>query len=160
MPWIAFLKSRGGKKLSDIEYLSIKEFGSKLVKNDGSLSATGDLCSITAASGKDMYLASAKINVYAETDNIDDRSITVVLKAGAAGSETIVETFDMILGRDSSGTNGVAGRSYEFNLKGIKVTTTQNIQLEVTVIEAGVGVNGQLTCFEEATGATPQVTSI
>ena len=47
-PWIPF--GKGGKRLSDIEYLSIKEFDGKLTTAEGTVSATGDVASITAGS--------------------------------------------------------------------------------------------------------------
>lgn len=150
-PWIPFLFGEG-KKLSDIEYLAIKEFDSKLVKADGDITATGDIASLTASSGKDMYLASAKCVVYSEGVNASV-SFTIVLKVNG----TVEETFRGFLGLDSATTDGTGDYQYEFNLKGAKVAATEIIKIEATVLGANIGVAGELMCIEETTGESPQV---
>ncbi len=63
-PWIHALWKRG-RRLSDIEYLSIKEFDGKTRQVDGTATATGTLATITAGASpnKDMYLSGAKISI-------------------------------------------------------------------------------------------------
>ena len=66
-PWIPF--GKGGKKLSDIEFLSIKEFDGKLVTNvseqlDG---GTGNAAALTASGGKDLYLVKGSILITQDT---------------------------------------------------------------------------------------------
>jgi len=55
------IRITGASTLSDIMFISVKEFGSKLRTTEGTLSATGYLCTLTANTGKDMYLAKAKV---------------------------------------------------------------------------------------------------
>jgi len=87
-PWISFLQERK-KRLSDIEYLAIKEFGGKLVKNEGFLSATGTLATLTAASGKDMYIARAKVVFYKNTAG---STVSIADKVELQINGTAVET--------------------------------------------------------------------
>ena len=150
-PWLPFLFGEG-KKLSDIEYLAIKEFDSKLVKADGDITATGDIASLTASSGKDMYLAGAKCVVYSEGVNAGV-AFTIVLKVNTV----VVETFRGFIGLDSNTTIGTGDLQYKFNLKGVKVAAGEIIKIEATVLGASIGVAGELMCIEETTGESPQV---
>ena len=150
-PWIPFLFGVR-KRLSDIEYLSIKEFDGKLVKNEGTLSATGDLATLTASSGKDMYLATAKVNVWINADNFNTQIVQIELKANG----TVIETFNASFEASTSLLTG-GNVPYTFNIKGVKVAATQIIKLEVISIGANIDANGQLTCIEETTGDSPQV---
>ncbi len=152
-PIITFLQ--GGKKVSDIEYLAIKEFGGKLRSEKGSRSTTGDLVRLVAASGKDMYMARAKVNfrVLSVSGNHD---ATVELQSGADGSETTREIFEGG-GNSESGGTVFGNPQYEFVWQG-KVAATEVIQLEVTVKSGStVTVEGVLEVFEETTGDSPAV---
>jgi len=142
-PWLLYLREAGGGRLSDIEYLSIKEFGSKLVQNDGTRTTAGDLCTLTASSGKDMYLAGAKINFRSLAT---PPSITVTLDVDTV----VIETAELEL------TDTSESGDYEFVSKGFKVAATKVIKLEVTAI-ASMDVQGQLICFEETTGESPAI---
>ena len=149
-PWIHALWKRG-RRLSDIEYLSIKEFGGKLRQANGTLSGLGDLATLTATAGKDMYVARARISM---NTNLNQRgTFTVQLKAngvvvGQAGIQSVI-------------TSGIGsyGSMYEFAASGIKVAATQIIKLEVTTaqIAGGPKVFGELVVFEEDTGASPAI---
>jgi len=145
-PWLVFLK-RSGKKLSDIEYLSIKEFDGKLVQNDGTRTTTGDLATLTAGSGKDMYLASAKIIVVDDdVNNVKSAIITLDVNG------VVLATAEL------GGTSETQGSFiYEFATKGFKVAATEIIKLEVTANTGTADVYGELICFEEDTGASPAV---
>ena len=156
-PWIPFLKQKAGGKLSDIEFLSIKEFDGKLVQNDGSKTTTGDLATLTASSGKDMYVAKAKIvATLSSNPGAGYYNTTVALKINGVTEETVVLSF----ARTSTSGDGQSNTlSYEFVNIGRKVAATEIIKLEVTTINS-LSVNGVLLCFEETTGETPQVASI
>ena len=149
-PWLVFLKE-SGKRLSDIEYLSIKEFDSKLTTKENSLSATGDLVTTTASSGKDMYIAKAKIIFRGENSSVAGIS-SVELKVNGVIKET-ASTFLFISAGEATDTNMV----YEFVTTGLKVAATQIIKLEVITIEANTTIDGVLTTFEETTGESPAV---
>lgn len=154
-PWISYLEVQKAQviDMGDIEYLAIKEFDGKLIDNDGTLSVLGDLCTLTASVGKDMYLATAKVNVFMAANNQGGQTVTCTLNVNGI----IRETFSWFGGTNAGGTNGDNGDNYEFDLKGIKVTTGQIIKLEVTSIGSGMGINGIISAFEEDTGATPQI---
>jgi len=146
----AYVDSMAGSS-STMGFLMKKEFLGELVEDDGTLSAAGDLATLTASAGKDMYLASAKINVYIENDNTGENSVIVTLNING----TVKETFEVMTGAVIAATSPSGQTDYEFNLKGVKVAATEIIKLEVTAIDADVAVNGQLTCVEVDTGADP-----
>lgn len=123
-------------------FLAKKEFEGKLRQADGSLTTTGDLATLTANSGKDMYLASASCTITGITNG------TVVLKINGV----IVSTFQT--GAQVSGGSGDYTESYYFPI-GFKVAATQIIKLECTALSASSAVSGQIQCFEETTGANP-----
>lgn len=150
-PWLVFLKE-SGKRLSDIEFLSIKDFGGKLKKNEGGLVAAGDLATLTASSGKDMYLARAQCNLHIDGTNSQAIGDEVVLKI----NDVIVETFKSSLLADNIG-GGTGVIVYEFKNIGHKVAATQIIKLEVITLDTQSEAEGFIECFEETTGESPAV---
>ena len=140
----------GGRRarLSDIEFLAKKEFDGKLRQNDGTRasSVTGDLATLTANTGKDMYLAKAKISAIMENSTSAD--LDVELKVNGVIKATWSARLDVT---DAPITN------YEFAVTGLKVAATQIIKIEVITINTGMEVNGELVCFEEDTGVDPTI---
>lgn len=133
-----------GKRLSDIEFLAIKEFQGKLREDDGTVTATGDIASLTANSGKDLYITSAKCS---HRNATNAGYVTVVLKKNG----TEIERCQL----------GAAGQpdteSYEFKNIGFKVAATQIVKIEL-VTEVGTAVvSGYIQGFEEDTGEDPRV---
>lgn len=131
-------------KLSDIEYLMIKEFGGKLKHDEGSATATGTLCSVTAGSGKDLYVARAKVSA-SFTSSFP--SATVELQANGVTIETVTLKFD----NDQS-----AYEEYEFKNVGHKVDATQVLRLQITALTSTLTVEGFIECVEETDGASPR----
>ena len=153
-PWLVFLK-KAGKKLSDIEYLAVQEFNGNLTHGEGTLSVAGDLVKITAGSG-DMYLAKAKVSVRTET--AENNGVAIIeLQAGVDGSEAIIATTAISLSLVAGGEGANTYGDYEFIMSGNKVTTGQVIQLVVTSVSADIEVNGELSCIEVTTNASPAV---
>lgn len=146
LPLILFQVGKKGRKLSDTEFLSIKEFDGKIVTNTGVRTTVGDIVSLTANIGKDMYLASAKITLLGVGGNIETANI--VLKINGV----IIEQTD--LGAD------IATFPYQFQTKGVKVLAGQIIKLEILSVSLTPLVYGNLQCFEEDTGVSPQIPSI
>ena len=156
LPMTLFAGKVGDTDMGDIEFLAIKEFDGKLVKNDNSVTANGTLATLTASSGKDMYLASSKCSI--------KMSNTTGTTQGAIVSLTINGTVVEII-RFNQVNNSLSGVStqwgaYEFKSIGHKVAATQIIKLEVTSFSGTPTVYGFIECFEETTGETPQVPSI
>ena len=141
------------KTLSDIEFLAKKEFDGKLRTAEGTLTATGDLATITANSGKDMYLAKTKVSVRQTTSDRNSRTVIVELKVNAV----IKSTWSCDLNAQSTTIGATSSIGYEFVLSGVKVAATQIIKLEVITIDADMEVNGELVVFEETTGETPVI---
>lgn len=154
-PWIAFIPQLVSvrRRLSDIEYLSIKEFEGKLVTNTGQKAdgTTGDLATLTASSGKDMYLAKAQASIRFDA--------TTALILG----EIVLKVNGVIKDRWEWGgvlntETGLVEDSHNFTIVGLKVTTGQIIKLEVISSDADVDINGTIECFEETTGTSPKIT--
>lgn len=140
----------------DIAFLAKKEFDGKLRENEGSRSTIGTLATLTATSGKDMYLAKAKVNVFQNSNTAPttvSANITIELQANGI----VQETYQTILPWDTNPTFSPPNANYEFVISGIKVSATQVIKLEVTAIGVDVDVEGVITCFEETTGEDPSV---
>jgi len=144
-----------GKKLSDIEFLAIKEFNGKLRSDEGFLSAIGDLATLTANTGKDMYLARAKVTFF--MNNFTGASVTEKCELKLNG--TTIETARASITQSTidSGTSTII---YEFKNIGHKVLSGEIIKLEVIVNDSDVDIEGFIECFEEDTNDTPQITSI
>ena len=146
-PWLVTLW-KSGRRLSDIEYLAIKEFGGKLVENTvTSQSATGDGATLTASSGKDMYLAYAKC-VIANKSNLDRNAIVALIV-----NTVTKDTFDISSHNagDAAGDNTL---THIFPV-GFKVAAAEVIKLEVTAIGATMDITTTIQCIEETTGASP-----
>ncbi|HDY86532.1 MAG TPA: hypothetical protein ENH82_00270 [bacterium] len=134
--------------MSDIEFLTIKEFDGKLRSDEGPLSVAGDLATLTANSGKDMYIATAKVTYFSNNVGTASGTVTeVVLKLNGVIKETSKYTVN----------TGSEPLVYEFKNIGQKVAATQIIKLEVIGIDVDTDVEGFIECFEEATGDNPAV---
>lgn len=141
-----------GRKLSDIEYLSIKTFEGKLKKNEGTKSATGTLATLTASTGKDMYIARAKVN-YRGSETAGSELAIIELQINGV----VVETAEFK--SEGSANAGMLTAPYEFKNIGHKVIATQVIKLQVTSVTGSLTLEGFVECFEETTGTTPQIPS-
>ena len=150
----ALLFNKKGKKLSDIEYLAIKEFGGKLRHDDGTQpsSTTGDLGTLTANTGKDMYLAKAKVSVVAASSGTG-MNVEIELVINGTVRETFVATTKSTT---QIAASGVMSQGFEFALTGIKVAAGEIMKLEVTT-NSGAICWGTIECWEEDTGASPAV---
>jgi len=152
-PWIHALFERK-KRLSDIEYLAIKEFGGKLVTNTGEQAdgGTGNTATLTASAGKDLYLAKAKATV-----RLDANSNLIVGEITLVANSVIKDrwVFSAASGQSASGANGEL--QHEFIISGIKVAATQTIVLDVVASDADYDIAGTLVGIEETTGDSPAV---
>lgn len=129
----------------DLQFLSHKEFDGKIRTNEGTLTASGTLCTLTANTGKDMYIVRAKISMRATGS---DFNAIVELRLDG----TVIETYrtGYLVGIGNA-------MQYEFVNMGQKVLAGEIIVLEATVF-GGAGtedIEGTLECFEEDTGASP-----
>ena len=94
-PWALFLKESGRRKLSDIEYLSIKDFGGKRVDvyTETSVVNTAtetDICTQTANTDKDMYLAKAQADGTASASTATDQCTIRLYVNGTKVEEHII----------------------------------------------------------------------
>ena len=159
-PWIPFLKQKAGGKLSDIEFLAVKEFGSKRVDVDTETSVDNTvtettIVTATAASGKDMYLGTASIAA-SVTTTAANLAIKWKLYINGTVEEIINSNFPV--------SQVLGSAIFEFKSKGLKVAATEIIKITAThsiSTSTSQSINaGKLVLFEEATGETPQVASI
>ncbi len=154
MTIVSLVTGVGDTDMGDIEYLAIKEFDGKLRSDEGFLSATGDLATLTANTGKDMYLARAKVTYFSNDVNAaNDIAAEIVLKINGTIIETVKNTWTV--GTTSDG--GELTFDYEFKNTSHKVLAGQIIKLEVISIGAETDVEGFIECFEEDTGDSPQI---
>ncbi len=149
----------GVKTLGDIEFMSVKEFQLKTRRDEGTATAVGDLTTLTANVGKDMYLASAKVNVrWSSTNNSPIQFVIDLLANGV-----IIGSFNSAH-LSSIQAGGVRASDlnsqYEFKANiGQKVLAGEIINLNISVIgSAALVIEGQLLCYEEDTGTSPQIT--
>ena len=155
-PWIAFLKE-SKKRLSDIEFLAIKEFDGKRVDADAQTTVSNtttetDVVTVTANTGKDMYLASATVHVNMSVSQTFDATYRLYANGtvvDAAYTKYLISSSD------------VQYYAIKFDTKGIKVAANQIIKITVqhsTATSTSVTVNaGKLVLWEEDTGNSPQV---
>jgi len=163
LPNILFQVGAKGRKLSDIEFLSIKEFGtdgtdSKRVDVDNqqlsrlATTVEADLATQTASGGKDMYIAKGYF-VTARTAGVTF-NITVRLYLNGV----VIETFKL--------ENPVLDEEFAFTFKTTsrKVTTGQiikiTVQNSVSAAATRSDTSGGLLLWEEDTNASPQIPSI
>ncbi len=150
-PWLHSLWQRG-RRLSDIEYMSIKEFDSKRVSNQVRLTTAGTGATLTAGAGKDLYLAGASVTLHIEgLANANDESV-LELTANSVVIETIT-----LSSEGNSSTNAATGYQVNFMAKGIKVAATQVLKIEGATIDANHAVETFIYGFEESTGASPAI---
>ena len=154
-PVIQYLRIKK-KKLSDIEYLSIKEFGGKLVTNtnDQLAGGTGNAAALTASSGKDLYLVKASILV---TQGVSSATV-IACDVDLIANGVVIDTIKVkALGGSSNGPWGPQTRRYDFVVQGVKVAATQTIILDVITSNADLDIVSTLIGFEETTGDSPAV---
>ncbi len=145
MPVIDGRGTRPVVSSGDLSFLQQKEQEGKLKTAEGTVTAVGDICSLTASTGKDLYLAKAKISASSATST--SGNISIELKADGVVKETYSINLTTTVGGDSS-------ENYEFVVSGIKVNAGQIIKLESIIhTNAFMTVNGILEAWEESSGS-------
>ncbi len=150
MPVIDGRGTRPVVQSGDLAFLQQKEQEGKLKTSEGTLTTTGDLCSLTANVNRDLYLAEAKVSITASNAV---GSVTIELSLDGVVEETYSAVTSLM--NQTAGGAGGAGNSsenYTFTLKGRKVSAGQIIKLEVTAI-SNVEANGVLEGWEETSGS-------
>lgn len=157
-PFITFTGVKGGKrKLSDIEFMSIKEFGGKLRYVQGQVTTTTTLCTITANTGKDMYLAKAHVTLAMSSTGATASNVQAKLYLNGTLVEQTRASFTTYNSRYDGAGGGNSALEYDFKNVGRKVSAGQIIKIEATCPTNTV-VSGTLVCFEETTGSSPKIT--
>jgi len=155
-PWIPFL-SGGRKRLSDIEYLSIKEFGGKRVDAVDEITTASssdvDLVSVTTNSGKDTYLASATVEMSMLAGSVNNQKQILTLLNNGSVVETQIVFIDSV-----DGTNNTLMK-VEFKKIGEKILESDVVKIVVNQGAAKSCIfNSRLIMFEETTGESPAIT--
>lgn len=156
-PPVSFFQGLKGKRarLSDIEFLSKKEFDSKLVTNTGQQAdgGTGNTATLTASSGKDLYLAKAHVTVRVDqTTNLLAGEVTLVANG-------VIKDRWEFSGSHPGNTDAgaVLVMDHDFIVQGVKVAATQTIVIDVVLSGLAFDIQGTLVGFEETTGETPVI---
>lgn len=139
--------------MGDIKFLSEKAFKTQLVTANGTRTTNGVITSITAASGKDLYIGEITVGlIKSGTPILSDVSFNANLVVDGTIEETI-----SVAGDEVGGGYELTGK---FTFKGF-VTTTKTISVDV-VLETRLGTfsgegtaTATMTCFEVSTGADP-----
>jgi len=135
-PWIHALWKRG-RRLSDIEFMSVKQFEGKLKKVQGAATATGTITSFTPATGKTFYLAGAQIQMIGNTPTTDwnwnaelKNDTTVVDVVGSSGSAAFA-TYALPLKFELKGDSlvGNSSKTYSINV----VSNSDSVNLEAMI---------------------------
>jgi len=140
------IDSRGTRPIvqsGDLAFLQQKEQEGKLKTDEGSLTGAGTLASLTASSGKDMYLSSASVSLR-KGSSVGSSNHTVELQVNGVVKETFT-TFEFASAGKLS--------AYHFSTKGLKVSPTEVIRLQVTELGSTTQVEGTLQCWEEPSGS-------
>ena len=135
--------------MGNIEYLAIKEFEGKLRSDEGIAVAAGDMATLTATAGKDMYLAAAKCVIHTTPFGGASSNDQIVLKVNGVDIEKVKYS--------QLSSVGNATFEYEFKNIGHKVGPGQIIKMEALTIDPDTEAEGFIECFEEDTGTSPQV---
>lgn len=150
-PWLVYLDDQPSEDDDLSKIILQAEFDGRLKSDEGFLSAAGDLATLTAASGKDLYLTNAKISIFINTDAVTEAVANeVVLKVNG----TIVETSSSSIGQTGSG-GGTSYVIYNFENLFHKVAATQVLKLEVITLDAQTDVEGFIQAIEVPTGENP-----
>jgi len=140
--------------MGDIEYILKNNFNRNLKYDTASRSTTGDLATLTAGVGKDMYLIFAQINV-TRTALIDSYQTGSV----ALSVNDVTEGFAVYAVAGSASSNSSDGTAqifmqYKFPI-GFKVSAGQTIRLRVTNAGASLDVSSEIQCIEVNEGESP-----
>ena len=126
-------------------------FDGRLKSAEAQRTTTGDLVSLTAATGKDLYLTRAVADFFFDESNSSDFGSRCELKVNAV----IKETDAYSGGQASSGFGGSTSVAYEFKNLFHKVTAAQILKLEVTSIAVKTRIEGFIQAVEVPTGLNP-----
>lgn len=150
-PVITFLFEREDEDFELSKIILQASFDGRLKSNEGFRTTTGDLVSLTAATGKDLYLTRAVADFFNDESNSSDFGSKCELKANAV----IKETDAYSAGQASSGFGGSTSIAYEFKNLFHKVTAAQILKLQVTVIASKTAIEGFIQAIEVPAGENP-----
>lgn len=125
-------------------------FDGRLKHDEGNAAAAGDVCTLTAAASKDLYLSAAQVVFYADTTTVNTSGDEVVLKVDGA----IVETAKASLAKGTT-DSGNSAFVYDFRNLWHKVDATQILKLEAITLDAATEVEGVIQAVEVPDGQNP-----
>ncbi len=148
MPVIDGRGTRPVVQSGDKAFVEQKEREGKLKSDTGLLTTTGDLATLTAGAGKDMFVSEVTCAVSrAVFTSLLTRNAQVDLKVNGVVVESYIYQ-DFISSGESKSNSG----TFEFKWRG-KVSTGQIIKLEVITLETDLQATGMIQCYEESSGS-------
>jgi hypothetical protein len=164
---VLFNKSGKKRKVSDIEFLAIKEFEGKLVNlnSTSNETTTGVKLTRTPASGKTFYLAYVQVTPIAnpQSGTSTDFECVVAIKFNGTIVDTISYTASFEIAAGEGPGYGVSGASLKSNQVGISMDgdAIKKVEVEITTLQ-GTGLECRLSLlgWEENTADSPQIPSI
>ncbi len=168
LPWIFYQEESGVKrKVSDIEFLSIKEFDNKLITEFASFNTTGVKITHTVPNGKTFYLSkcafmatdAGNVDLQILSNTVQVRSCFITIKYDGTIIDRLHYNFasqgvnasdpgGMATSNDKWGSS-IIGKSLQGTGAGV------NVEIEVTAISGNYAVI--LEGFEEDTGTSPAI---
>jgi len=138
----------GGEDDDLVNVILQASFDGRLKSAEGFLSTIGDLATLTASTGKDLYLVNAKITYFNKATSISLSGNEVVLKINAVVNETTNYS-------NAGGSGGQGTQDYEFKNIGQKITAGQIMKIEVISLTTQVDVEGVIEAVEVPAGKNP-----
>ena len=166
-PWIAFLKE-SKKRLSDLEFLAIKEYDGKLIHLISSeFTGNADQITYTPASGKTFYLLRCKL--YPVVDTVltgsgvtatnANRRVDVEITLDGTVVDVLTHDYETSYGNSSTATaSGLAANTgqYESNIvESLEGNGSKTVKLTSTNTSGTYRVS--MLGIIEDTGSSPQV---
>ena len=148
MPVIDSRGTRPVVQSGDKAFVEQKEREGKLKSDTGILTTTGDLATLTAGAGKDMFISEVTCAVTRGVfTSLLTRNAQIDLKVNGVVVESYIYQ-DFISSGESKSNSG----TFEFKWRG-KVSAGQIIKLEVITLETDLQATGMVQCYEESSGS-------
>ena len=126
-------------------------FNGRLKSDSAASSTTGDLCTLTAAAGKDLYLSAAKIIFFLNNQGTGYASVATLQVNGT----NVESSYASATALDGNAAAGDMTIIYEFKNLWHKVTPGQTLKINVATLDAQIDVSGMIQAVEVPTTENP-----
>ena len=138
-----------------MKYILQASLDGRLKSDFGEESTVVDLCTLTAAASKDLYLTAAQVTFYLNVSGGIDTTSRVALVINGIEKEPARVSLNSNHLVSSSRSGGNTSVVYEFKNLGYKVTASQIMKLEITAIDTDTDISGFIQAIEVPSGENP-----